>query len=653
MCGPDGDDEQNLPAASAGSDGVSRRNLLRGALLLPWITQLPLNNSRLLAARSSAPRVVNGYGETARLMAMHLHGSFSEAYGSWEAHFGQAAKNGLDVIVPTEHDWRAQLLNYRQAYHFTGMSETGPDGTWRLLTSRAGGLAASSTATISSVPSPADPSGGSLYLLAAASGTGAGSLSVLVDDVPARKNYKGTLLGRTLGLSVYPIQSVRASPVSLRVTCSLHPSVSPKPLTVSYAFCTDASSATYAAAGGVGTVTLPATGNSWNTTTLDLQSDLQQLWPGIVAADNAIYTIEFVATAQGSQQAEGRFAALTLAHDSGYDALSAQDSVISSYVSQYPSLLVLSGSEDSFDHHFCRIGGTRFFYNYPATQATNPSFGSAVATDQVTQIKAHGGVASVNHPFGAEGAAKGLLSQSQQDALRAKVAQTYLNVKAYGADVLEVGYVARAGADLAHHQQLWDTLSRNGIYLTADGVSDDHSGKSWLQQQNRFLTCPWTSALDESSLQTALRAGRAFVGLLGDFVGASRGASAGIDLDMEGVRMGQVSLRTGAGLASRTLTINAQGLPSGSSVVVVQGPVDYAGPGTPAPGTASVTSLPASAFAASGSASVLVNTSSSMFVRVEIVSSAGTTIAFSNPIWQLREQPPSSAPVPQNRLSSF
>ncbi len=117
--------------------------------------------------------------------------------------------------------------------------------------------------------------------------------------------------------------------------------------------------------------------------------------------------------------------------------------------------------------------------------------------------------------------------------------------------------------------------------------------------------------------------------------------------------MGQVSLRTGSGLASRTLTINAQGLPSGSSVVVVQGPVDYAGAGTPAPGTSSVASLPASAFAAGGSASVPVNTSSSMFVRVDIVSSAGTTIAFSNPIWQLREQPPGSAPIPQNRLSSF
>lgn len=404
MCGPDGDDEQNLPAASAGCDGVSRRNLLRGALLLPWITRLPLHNSRLLAAGSSVPRVVNGYGETARLMAMHLHGSFSEGSGSWEAHFSQAAQNRLDVSVPTEHDWRAQLLNYRQAYHFTGMSETGPDGSWRLLVNRGGGLASGSTATISSVASPADARGGSLYLLAQASGSGAATLSVLVDDGPARKNYKGTLLGRTLGLSVYPISSVQVAPLALRVTCSLHPSVSSRPLQVVYRFCTDVRGVSYAAKGGVGTVTVPASGNTWNTTTLDLQSDLQQLWPGILAADNAIFTLEFLGTAQGSQQAEGRFAALTLTHSSGYDGLSAQSGIISSYASQYSGLLVVSGSEDSFDHHFCRIGGTPFFYNYPATQATNPSFGNAVAIDQVSQIKAHGGVASVNHPYGAEGA---------------------------------------------------------------------------------------------------------------------------------------------------------------------------------------------------------------------------------------------------------
>lgn len=651
MCEPHDEDDRRAPELP-GSEalGISRRNVLRGGLLLPVGAWLASRNLPLAGAPRRTIAAVNSSGETARLMAMHLHGSFSEGSGSWEGHFAQAALNRVDVIVPTDHDWRARLLNYREAYHFTGMSEAGPDGIWRLRTTLSTGLATGSGATISSLRSPADPGGGSIYLSAKATGAAAASVSVLVDDAPARKNYHGSLLGRTLGLSVYPVQSRRAAAIALRVTCSLHPSVSAKPLQVVYRFCTDVLTAGYAVNAGVGTVTLPVASNTWNAVTFDLQADLQHLWPGVVAADNAIVQIELVATCSGSYQAAGNFAALTLTHTSGYDALSAQDGVIGSCRARYPGLLTLMGSEDSLDHHFCRIGGTPFAYPYPNTAATNPKFGDMVAADQVAQIKAHGGVASLNHPYGVRVA--GVLSQSQQDARRASAAQSLLGVRAFGADVLEVGYPARGGVDLAHHQQLWDTLSRNGVYLTADGVSDDHGGDNWARQQNRFLTCPWTSSLDESSLLAALRNGRAYVALLGDFVGASRGASAGIDLGMEGVRMGEASLRTDAGFATRSLTITAQGLPTGSQVILVQGPVDYAGQSTPSPGTSRAPALPASAFVG-GPQDVTVDTSYSTFVRVEVVDSSGGTIAFSNPIWQLRESPPISAPIPANRLSRF
>lgn len=651
MCDDYGhDDFCNLAPLAGEPSGITRRSALRAGLLLPVAAWLASRGGRVARAGGVSPRIINSSGETARVMAMHLHGSFSEGTGSWEGHFAQAALNHVDVIMPADHDWRARLLNYRQAYHFTGMSEVGPDGTWRLRTTAGTGLATGSGATISPLQSPADSGGGSLHVLAKAAGTAAASLSVLVDDGPARKNYHGTLLGRTLGLSIYPVQSVRAAAMALRVTCSLHPSVSQQPLQVLYRFCTDLAAATYGVKGGVGTVTLPVTANSWNTLTFDLQADLQQLWPGIIAADNAISLLELVATGSGSLQAEGNFAALTLTRTSDYNALSSLDSVIGAYRSRYPGLFVMMGSEDSFDQHFCRIGGTPFLYDYPATGATNPRFGNGVAADQVAQIKANGGVASLNHPYGV--ALGGVLSQSQQDAKRASTAQSLLGVRAFRADVLEVGYASRGGVDLKHHQQLWDTLSRNGLYLTADGVSDDHGGKNWVTQQNRFVTCPWTGVLDEPSLLAALRSGRAYVGLLGTFVAGAQASVAGIDLDMEGVRMGQVSLRTDTGVATRTLTVNAQGLPAGSQVVLVQGPVDYAGKATPAPGTSLGPSLPASAFAG-GPQAITVDTSVSTFVRADVIDSSGRTIAFSNPIWQLRETPPSSAPVPANRLSGF
>ncbi len=633
------------------ASAVLRRDVLRAGLLFPVAVWLGNHRRVRNAVRTSTP-AINVSGETARLMAIHLHGSFSEGAGSWDAQFAQAALNNLDVIVPTDHDWRARLMNFREAYHFTGMSETGPDGTWQLVTTLGAGLATGSGATISSLRSPADPAGGSIGLSAKATGTAAATVSVLVDDGPARKNYHGTLLGRSLGLSVYPVRSTRAAAIALRLTYSIHPSISAKRLQVVYRFCTDVTETTYSANGAVGTVIRRVPGNTWSALTFDLQADLQHLWPGVVAADNAITKIELLATARRSYESAGNFAALTLNRASGYDALAAQDSVIGAYRARYPALLAIMGSEDSLDQHFCRIGGAPFVYPYPGTTTIKPKFGDDVAADQVAQIQAQGGVASLNHPYSVEGGVVAMLSQNEQDAKQAAVAQNLLRVRAFGADVLEVGYTAGGGVDLLHHQQLWDTLSRNGIYLTADGVSDDHNGVNWGSLQNRFLTCPWTSGLDESSLLTALRNGRAYVALLGDFAGAGRGASSGIDLDMEGVRMGEVSQRTDAGLVTRALRIDAPGLPAGSEVVLIQGPVDYAGQSVPSPGTTRGPSLPASAFSG-GSQEFTVDVSHSTFIRVDVVDSAGKTIAFSNPVWQLREAPPNSAPIPANRLSPF
>jgi hypothetical protein len=57
-----------------------------------------------------------------------------------------------------------------------------------------------------------------------------------------------------------------------------------------------------------------------------------------------------------------------------------------------------------------------------------------------------------------------------------------------GADLLEVGYTKRQGVDLAHHVALWDVLSRNAVFLTGVGASDDHFGVNWLGIDNNWFT---------------------------------------------------------------------------------------------------------------------------------------------------------------------
>ena len=95
---------------------------------------------------------------------------------------------------------------------------------------------------------------------------------------------------------------------------------------------------------------------------------------------------------------------------------------------------------------------------------------------------------------------------------------------------------------------------------------------------------------------------------------------------------------------SRQLVVYATALPSGSTVQVVRGPVDYAGPGNPTSGTSVVSSFPASTFG-TGQASVSLDTSASRFFRVQVVDSAGTTVGISNPVWLLRSAPPGGIPA--------
>jgi hypothetical protein len=111
--------------------------------------------------------------------------------------------------------------------------------------------------------------------------------------------------------------------------------------------------------------------------------------------------------------------------------------------------------------------------------------------------------------------------------------------------------------------------------------------------------------------------------------------------------MGQVSI---ARAQTRKLTIFASGLPSGSSVRVVQGVVDYAGGAAPDPRTSTLAALPASAFS-TGARTVTVPSRQATFVRVEVLSaSGGLVLAGSNPIWALPVAPPPGRTIPGDRL---
>jgi hypothetical protein len=160
------------------------------------------------------------------------------------------------------------------------------------------------------------------------------------------------------------------------------------------------------------------------------------------------------------------------------------------------------------------------------------------------------------------------LTQAQQDALLASVATRLLGTGVYGCDILEAGYNLRAGVDLAHHVALWDVMSRNAVFLTGIGVSDDHGGTNWYGMPNNWATSVWAASTSQADLIAALSTGRSWCGSLSGFRGR-------LDLMVDGSSpMGSVSVSSAN---SRQLAAGATGIPAGGSVQVLQGAVDYAG----------------------------------------------------------------------------
>jgi hypothetical protein len=154
----------------------------------------------------------------------------------------------------------------------------------------------------------------------------------------------------------------------------------------------------------------------------------------------------------------------------------------------------------------------------------------AFAESLVARVHAAGGLVSFNHMFGVRTDAT-LPPEAEQSAHAVVLAESLLTVRAYGADLLEVGYRNRGGADLMHHVAVWDYLTAHGLYLPGTGVTDSHGDEYGPQMTNPFVTWVWSRGRDRTSLIDALRRGRVTFGDPFAFGGS-------LDFAVEGTPMG-------------------------------------------------------------------------------------------------------------------
>jgi len=636
---------------------VSRRTVLKGLAGAAVVGAAALAGEELSKSPSTPlPKIANSLGEKPYSFAGHLHASFSENVGSNEAQAVQAKLCGLDSAAITEHDWRMLHEAGRSLFPFTSMSIRDETGTWDLARWQSGKLSSQSRG-VTDVASTY-PSGGALLMTATSDG-GHAALGYDLECAKADYDYRGNVGGRTISVDAFAEQpsTPEGGYLAFVTELSKHPSISEQPLTVFWRLNTQATSKKYEVNGRLGYVEIPATVGQMQTITPDPAVDFPRLWPDIDPLDNSYFALMFVAgAAVTGATGRGWFSNLRFVLDPTYDASAAigsQQSVAAKAFARYaPSVLLMPGCELSRGVHVRQLDGTIILGDYAPSPRPHLLEPVEFTTNMVSQIHQSQSTAVLCHPFGIE-VAHPMYSQTQQDKRLAEVAVQLIASKAFGVDAIEAGYQARNGMDIEHHQMLWRVLSRQGHVLTADGVSDDHTGHDWASQVNRFVTYIWAKQLSSGNLSKALASGRAYVAELSSFSGQ-------LDLwfDNLDVVMGQVSMNTSAGSSTRTLWVRADGLPSGAQVKVWRGLIDYAdgaeasNGGVPNDGGVLVggTPIAASKFQA-GPVGFKVDTSSSCFYWVDISDSTGRTIAFSNMIYQLRHEPPSGAPsISSSRL---
>jgi hypothetical protein len=541
-------------------------------------------------------------------MAMHIHGSFSEGKASMDAHLYQARRLGVDVIWWTDHDFRLSGFGYRQAVGFDGPHEY--DGPWDFewLPPETTLLSAGAHAFVPGPNNPAE-AGGKLRVTGTAT-AGQPWADYLVQGEAQNATYSTSYCDTTLVIDVRP-ETVSADTAAIvEVVSSYRPAHrgrSAGQYRIQYRVGSETGRHTEED-GLLGVVSIATQGaDQWQRLTLDLRADHAALWPDTIASDACLWRLRLGVMARNGATAKVYFDRLRFnrTRKNPADAMAMLTDVIAQYRERYPRVTQFAATEVSLVNHLNAFGGDGELPTYDQPDASKDG-SMAAQRAMVTWLHSHGATVSLNHPL-----------QGTSGPL--DLAHKIVTSRGNGADVIEVG------TDMTPKNliRVFDIASRNAIFLTANGSTDDHKGTNWLHGR-RWLTRVWSPTKRRGDLCAALEAGRAWFYDPANWDGL-------LDLKVNGsTPMGGVlfTKRT-----SFDLAVRATDLPKGSTVAIVVGKCDLAGARHLAPVNHG-RRVPARKFVG-GRWSATIKRRGGVYVRASISTATGQLIGFSNPIWVL------------------
>lgn len=551
-------------------------------------------------------------------MAMHLHGSFSEGTASMDAHLDQARRLGVDVLWWTDHDFRIGAFGYRRAVRFDGEQEP-ENGSPLSWLPRTYGVPASASHAFVATPHSPDETGGALRFWATGQADGSQATYLLEADA-WNFTYATSYADTVLELDVLPELVSSDAQVVVEIGSSYRPATAGRPAgQYRLQYRVGASAGRWTEdAGRLGVVGIAA-GTGWQRLRMDLRADHAALWPDTVANDAALKQFRVGVRVHGAATAWAvvdrlRFHRGRRSVADGFELLRA---AVTEYRLRYPGLTQRVASEVSLVNHLNAFGGDGTLPTYDGTRPVKD--GSVRAQREMVRfLHDHGATVSINHPEPGTG-----------------LSDTLVRTSGLSADIIEIG-TSRSVAALARS---YDVASRNAIFLTANGVTDDHAGNDWLNPaEPRWITGTWARSRRTDDVCAAMRAGRAwFYDPLW--------WSGELDLLVDGqVPMGGVLFTRHRQVPVR---VRATRLPSDGSLELIVGRCDLAGRAQLQPANSSV-AVPASQVVR-GHFSTELRRGGGIYVRVMVRRHDGTIVGFSNPVWVLPASLLGAIAVPRAR----
>ncbi len=443
---------------------------------------------------------------------LHLHGSFSEGRGTMRGHNLAAGRvGGIDVLWWTDHDWRVARHTYLSSFDFEVRfrEQTIPHRNvpwkkppriisygWR---SQTGGARLAESGVRATEEEAAE--GRKSLQVEAAARPG----SDLWGWSGAGLAAKGGRFQATLAAEV--VLKLAVQPLALgddaRAVVSLQLSRQPEGLAELRYVVGDAGERRVERSAGrvVGVVPLavPSAG-TWSEIVLPVTADAVGL--GLGGWDNHLGGILLAAEARRGAAAAVRFDDLRIETALGGEGLLARQIEMAAALEDEFGLVNHVGSEISYSFHMSAY----------LPRAELPDFDRYPNGMSAPQIVAwaheRGGLVSYNHIFGT---AISITDPEVRARLRSQGRTYAVENRAFGTDLLEVGYPQRVEPLIAH-LGVWDELSAAGVFLTAIGSSDSHDQVTGWFDGNNFVTWVWAASPGAEDLIAGLRRGHAFLG---------------------------------------------------------------------------------------------------------------------------------------------